>query len=323
MPWGTLPLVVLAFAWAPPIVPEGASVEILTRDVSFAEGPAAGPDGAIYFSDIPTGEKKGRILRFDPRTSAVSVFRADSGKSNGLFFDALGRLVACEGADFGGRRISRSTSTGPAETVVDRFEGRRFNAPNDLCIDRGGRIWFSDPKYLGAEPRELDHRSVYRVDPDGSLHRVATQPEIDKPNGVAVSPDGSTLYVADNCEHAIELPGGGSRPGRLELVAFPIREDGSLGGKRVLVDLEGDGGVDGMTVDREGRVYAAVRSRTAPGIRVYSPEGKELARIPTPGTPTNCTFGRGEGSDWLYITMDDGLGRIRLNARGAGLGEER
>lgn len=297
------------------IVPEGAAVEVLTRDVSFAEGPAAAPDGAIYFSDIPTGDLVGRILRFDPKTGAISVFRENSGKSNGLVFDLEGRLVACEGADFGGRRISRSIAGEPAITVVDRHEGKRFNAPNDLTIDESGRIWFSDPKYLGPEPRELDHRSVYRIDPGGACVRVASQPDIDKPNGVEVSPDGKTLYVADTCDQKI-VENGVERPGRHQLVAFPIAPDGSLGEKRLLVDFAPAPGVDGMACDTEGRVYAAVRSKSRVGVRVYDGAGKELAFIPTPDTPTNCEFGRDDDASTLYITMDTAVGRIRLNATG-------
>jgi gluconolactonase len=307
---------------APPIVPEKARFELITDAVDFAEGPAAALDGRIYFSDIPKAEKPGRILRFDPATGRVSVFCSDSGKSNGLCFDTAGRLVACEGADLGNRRISRypaelftqpetSVTHRAAETVVERFAGKRFRAPNDLCVDAHGRIWFSDPFYVGAEKPEIPERSVYRVDPDGSVHRVLSQPLIQKPNGVEVSPDGKTLYVADTNNEMVD-----GKPGAMQLVAFTIAGDGTLSAKRVLADFGSETGVDGMTVDEAGNVYAAVRSARRFGITIYSPSGTELGYLPTPAPPTNCIFGRGADSGTLYVTTDTGFGRVRLNARG-------
>lgn len=300
------------------ILPEGATFEVLTEAVDFAEGPAAAPDGKIYFSDIPTGPKKGRILVFDPRTKAVSVFASDSHKSNGLYFDRRGRLVACEGADFGGRKVARYDLGGDSEpeSLTEKFQGGRFSAPNDLCVDERDRVWFTDPKYLGEEPRELDHRSVYRLDPDGSLHRVLTQPEIEKPNGIHLSPDGRTLYVADTNNEPVALEGGGTRPGKQQLVAFDLRPDGTPANKRVLVDFAPGSGCDGMTVDVDGNIYAAIRDKERPGIRVYSPDGKEIALVPTLVVPTNCVFGRGAEANVLYVTTDKSFGRIRLNAMG-------
>ncbi|MFO0946416.1 MAG: SMP-30/gluconolactonase/LRE family protein [Planctomycetota bacterium] len=304
-----------------PILPDGEAFELLTMDVDFAEGPAAGPDGAIYFSDIPTGEKPGRILRFEPAGNKISIFRSDSHKSNGLFFDSLGRLVACEGADFGGRAIRRyntlSPTAGEGEVILaDQFEGKKFNAPNDLCVDQLGRVWFTDPKYLGAEERELTHRSVYRIDPDGSLKLAITQPVIEKPNGIHVSPDGKTLYVADTSNEPVKLPDGTERPGNQQLVAFSISADGTPAEKKVLVDYSPGSGVDGMTVDTQGNIYAAVRDKEKPGVRIYAPDGKQIGFIPTHDVPTNCVFGKGPEANRLYITTDTGFGRIRLNATG-------
>ena len=132
------------------VVPKGARLEhLFTRMAEIVggltEGPAAAPDGSIYFSDIPFGEDRGMILRFDPATKQTTLFRDDSGKSNGLFFDAAGKLLAAEGAGYGGRRISRwDVKTGKRETVVDNFGGKRFNSPNDICLDAEGRIYFGD-----------------------------------------------------------------------------------------------------------------------------------------------------------------------------------
>src|ERR1700757_3047974 len=157
------------------IVPPDAKLELLfTRSApikaGLTEGPAVAPDGSIYFSDIPFGADKGMILRFDPKTKKTTVFTDDSHKSNGLKFDAKGYLIACEGSDEGGRCGARwDVKTGKREVVADKYMGKRFNAPNDLAIDLKGRIYFSDPRYLGDEPRELEYRSVYRIDRDGSV----------------------------------------------------------------------------------------------------------------------------------------------------------
>lgn len=313
---GCLLLSALVTADPVSVVPKESRFEWLYQEVDFAEGPAAGLDGAIYFSDIPTGKKPGRILKYDPKTNKVSVFVADSQKSNGTYVDAAGNLVVCEGADFGGRGISRYNSMGVRQSLVDRFDGRRFNAPNDICVDTEGRIWFSDPKYLGDEPRELGHRSVYRLDPDGSIHLALSQPKIQKPNGVHVSTDGTKLYVADTNDMTETDEQGKQAPGNMHLVAFAIAPDGTIGERLWTHDFAPDKGVDGMTLDVDGRIYAAVRSETKPGIYVFSPQGQFLERIDLPETPTNCIFGRGPQASTLYITFDKGFGRIVLNAKG-------
>ena len=121
------------------------------------EGPAVAPDGSIYFSDIPFGKDNGMIQRFDPRTGKTTVFSDNSGKSNGLIFDAKGQLLACEGAGFGGRQVSRTdVKSKKKTTLTNNFGGKRLNAPNDLCLDAAGRVYFSDPRYVGDEKRELE-----------------------------------------------------------------------------------------------------------------------------------------------------------------------
>src|SRR5262249_10294168 len=147
-----------------------------------------------------------------------------SGRSNGLTFDAQGRLVACEGANTGGnRRVSITEKDGKVRTLADKYDGKRLNSPNDLVIDTKGRIYFSDPRYVGDEPRELDHESVYRIDPDGTVTRVVK--DVEKPNGLAISPDMKTLYVAES--------NSGPKGKRL-LLAYPLKEDGSVGERKVL-----------------------------------------------------------------------------------------
>jgi gluconolactonase len=298
-------------------------LEELWNQGSFTEGVAAAPDGVMYFSDIPFVEDKaGRILKFDPKTGTVSVHCADSGKSNGLFFDTKGRLLACCGAMGGKRAVVEVQPDGMLKVVADKFEGKPFNAPNDLVVHQNGSIYFSDPRYVGNEPVELTEMSVYRIDLDGSVHRVTKSSpgrnNIEKPNGVHVSPDGKTLYVAENNNGSNDVtkPNANPQKGRMTLNAFRIRPDGSLGRKTVLVDFGEENGVDGMSIDTKGNIYAAVRSEKRHGIIVYNPEGKELAYIPTKDLPTNCCFGRDEDGQTLYVTAGTGLYRIKLKSVG-------
>jgi gluconolactonase len=292
------------------------------------EGPAVAPDGSIYFSDIPFGSDKGMILRFDPRTKKTTVFTDDSHKSNGLKFDARGYLIACEGSDGGGRCVSRwDVKTGKRTVLADRYMGKRFNAPNDLVIDTRGRIYFSDPRYLGTEPRELEYRAVYRIDTDGTVREVTH--DVEKPNGIALSPDQRTLYLADhnNGTDRIDPTAPAPKLGAMKVYSFPLGADGLINGpRRLLVDFKAEAGCDGMCVDVKGHVYLAARSLSRPGIMVIDPTGKEVGFIPTGpgqvgakepvGIPSNCCFGNGDESNVLYVTVDTSLYRIPLKVEG-------
>lgn len=301
------------------IVPVVAVLETLWEEGGFTEGAAVGQDGNMYFSDFaqPFDSGPARIMKFDPRTAKVSVHCPDSRMGNGLMFNAEGRLFACCASPLGGARaLVEILPDGKVKPVVERFEGKRFNSPNDLVIDAQGRIYFSDPKYVGPEEMELDSFNVYRFDPDGSLH-VATK-AVDKPNGVILSPDGKTLYVAetDNGSAKADIVKTPPTPGRMTLNAFRVKKDGSLGKKTVLHDFGKETGIDGMTVDVKGHIYAAVRSASRFGIVVFTPEGKEMAYIETPKLPTNCCFGIGKESKTLYITAGSGFYRIVLGIDG-------
>ena len=310
------------------IVPSGAKLELLFEGgLVLTEGCASAPDGTIYFSDITFSHvskdkrgimEAGHIWKFDPKTKKTAIFRSPSGMSNGIKFDADGNMIIAEGADFGGRRLIKTNmKTGKSYIIAHSFEGRRFNAPNDITVDEKGRIYFSDPRYLGHEPIEQPVQAVYRIDPDGSIHRIIT--DAGKPNGVCVSPDQKTLYVVsnDNGSWGLErMPKEAPvRKGLMALLAYDLAPDGTAKFRKMLVDYAPQDGPDGLCADVEGNVYVAVRDETRPGIYVYSPAGKELAYIKTE-IPTNVGFGRGDEAKTLYITAGKSLYRIGLNKAG-------
>jgi gluconolactonase len=293
--------VLLTPAADPPFVAPGAELEKLWSAGEFTEGPAEGPDGSVYFSDIGN-----RIMRYDPKTGETLTFREPSGRANGLKFDAAGRLIACEGANTSGhRRVSITGKDGTVRTLADKWEGKRFNSPNDLCLDAKGRVYFSDPRYVGDEPREITAESVYRIDPDGAVTRVTH--DVRKPNGLVISPDDKTLYVADSPSDPA---------GARQLVAYPLNPDGSTGAKRVLHDFGRERGIDGMTVATDGTIVATAGSKEAAGIYFFGPDGKKIGFLPTPEDPNNCCFA-GTDRQTLYITAGKSLYRIKLSLTGA------
>jgi gluconolactonase len=310
------------------IVPPGAKLEkLFDGGLVLTEGVAVAPDGMVYFSDITftwvSKEKKqpleaGHIWKFNPKTGKTAIFRSPSGMSNGIKFDAAGNMIVAEGADFGGRRLIKTDmKTGKSYILAGLYEGRPFNAPNDITIDEKGRIYFSDPRYLGHEPVDQPVQAVYRVDPDGSVHRIIT--DAGKPNGVCISPDQKTLYVVSNDNGTWGI--GRIRKdepvlkGRMALLAYDLSPEGTAKFRKVMVDYSPQDGPDGLVVDVEGNLYVTERTEKRPGIGVYSPEGKELAHIETE-LPTNVCFGRGTEASTLYITAGKSLYRIRLNKEG-------
>ena len=316
---GTGPLIAdeLSPTGDPRILPAKARCELLWNEGEFTEGVAVAKDGKVYFSDIAIMAKNpGRIMQFDPATGKTDVYVADSGQSNGLFFDRRGKLIAACGANVGLRALCEVTAQRKMKIITDNFGGKKFNSPNDLVIHPRGWIYFSDPRYVGTEPLEHDRQRVYRYDPDGQIHRATK--DINKPNGLILSPDAKTLYVAesDNGWTEIESATAEKRPPRFTLNAYPIHPNGSLGQKTVIIDFGGEMGIDGMTTDVDGHIYAANRNPTRHGIAVYTPDGQEAAFIPLEVLPTNCTFGTGTESTTLYITAGTGLYRIALNIAG-------
>jgi gluconolactonase len=284
--------------------------------VCFLEGPAVDAKDNVFFSDIAGN----RILKLDPK-GKVSVFRADSGQTNGNVFDAEGRLVSCEGAEQGpGRRriVRTDMNTGEVTVLTDKYQGKRYNSPNDACVDRLGRIWFTDPRYSpDRSDLEMDVEGVYRIDPDGSVTRVLTQKEIQRPNGIAITPDAKTLYVVDSHPK----PGGNRK-----IWAFDAHKDGSLAKQRLIFDFGKGRGGDGMKLDMSGNLWVAagisVRRGPGetldvpPGVYVIAPQGKLLGRIPiAENLITNVAFG-GPELKTLYVTAGKTVYRFAVKVPG-------
>lgn len=294
------------------LVPPDAEIEVLADGFDWSEGPVWVPrdGGFVLFSDIPPN----RIMKWSA-ADGISLFMEPSGYtgvadygaepgSNGLWIDDQGDLICCEHGD---RRLSRMTWDGGKVTIADRYQGKRFNSPNDLVQHSSGDFYFTDPIYglpqRANDPRrELDFCGVYRTSKDGEVMLLTD--EMTRPNGIAFSPDEKTLYVAQ------------SDPQAAIIRAFDMNGDGTLTGSRVLYDVtdmvgEHRGLPDGMEVDAQGNLFA-----TGPGgVHVISPEGKLLGRIDTKQATANLCWGD-EGST-LYITADRYLCRIRTSTQGA------
>jgi gluconolactonase len=283
------------------LAPE-AKVQV-AAGVCFLEGPAVDAAGNVFFSDISGN----RILKMDSQGS-VSTFRADSGRTNGNTFDAQGRLISCEGAENGpgGRRriVRTNIATGEVEVLTDRYEGMRYNSPNDVVVDSLGRVWFTDPLYApDRSVMEQKDEAVYRIDRDGKVTRVITQPAIGRPNGLAITPDARTLYLVDS-----DPSPGGNR----KIWTFEISADGAAGKQRLVYDFGRGRGGDGMRLDSRGNLWIAAgitvprhaneTAEVPPGVYVVTPEGKLLGRIPIPeDVITNLAFG-GPDKKMLYVT---------------------
>ncbi|MFW6189923.1 MAG: SMP-30/gluconolactonase/LRE family protein [Planctomycetota bacterium] len=273
-----------------------SEVETVAEGLRFTEGPAWSPEGYLVFSDIPAD----MIYRLTEE--GREVFRRPSGHSNGLAFDAEGRLLACE---HGNRRVSITRKGGAVETLAGRYEGKRLNSPNDLVVHTDGSVYFTDPPYgVDEENRELDFQGVYRIGPDGKLTLLVD--DFVKPNGLALSPDEKTLYVADTDRHQVR--------------AFDLREDGTLANGRTLVRVEPPEQLrpDGMKVDVEGNLYVA----GVGGVWVFDPEGRKLTVLELPQRPANLAFAGPEGRT-LYITARSAVYRVRTRHAGVVVGGPR
>lgn len=284
--------------------------------LAFTEGPAVDADGTVFFSDI----ENNRILKLSP-DGTRSVFREPSGRTNGQAFDAQGRLYHCEGAEFGpggARRVTRTNlRSGDYEVLTDRFDGQRYNSPNDVCIDGRGRVYFTDPRYGDRSDMEMQVEGVYRIDLDRTVRRILAQPAVQRPNGIAVTQDCSTLYVVDSCP----VPGGNRKVWRFDLNAA-----GEPANQRLVFDFAPGRGGDGMRLDEEGNLYVAAgimnprgpheTADVPPAVYVISPEGQLLGRIPIgEDVLTNLAFGGPDGKT-LFITAGKSLFTARVAVAG-------
>lgn len=294
------------------LVPPGAKIEKLAEGFDWSEGPVwSVKDNSLFFSDVP----RNIVYQWKPnlgtteylRPSGYSSPTARGGEpgSNGLTLDSAGRLVLCEHGD---RRVSRLEKNGTKTTLAEFYRGRRLNSPNDLVYSRSGNLYFTDPPY-GLEKgdkdpkKELVFNGVYLVRPTGQL--VLLTDQLTYPNGIALSPDEKTLYVAV------------SDPAHPVIMAYSVKTDGTIDNGRIFFDAttlskDRKGSPDGLKVDRNGNLFA-----TGPGgILVICPKGTHLGTINTGEATANCAWG-GDGSV-LYITADMFLARIQTSTRGKG-----
>lgn len=281
-------------------IPTGPEPEVVAI-VAFTEGPTVDAEGNVYFTET----RSERILKFTPG-KGVTTYRENSNGANGLVFDGEWRLVACEGG--AKPRVTRTDlKTGQIEVLAESYLGEPLKSPNDVTLDSKGRIYFTD--YRG--------KAIYRIDTDGTLHRILAAPQIEVPNGIVISPDDRTLYHVESNPQE-----GGARMIR----AWDLAEDGSVSNMRVFYNFYPGRSADGLAIDVEGNVYAAAglnRRRgtsetldTRPGIHVISPQGRLLKyyRI-WEDTVTNCAFG-GPDMRTLYVTAGKTLFAIRTDVPG-------
>jgi gluconolactonase len=280
--------------------------------MAWSEGPVWIKDGGyLLFSDIPRNsvmkwsEKDGLSLFLKPSGyTGLGDYSKEPG-SNGLITDPQGRLVSCEHGD---RRVSVMTKGGGKRTLIDNYEGKRLNSPNDAVYKSNGDLYFTDPPYglpkqENDPSREMDFCGVFRLSKTGAVTLLTK--ELSRPNGIAFSPDEKTLYVAN------------SDSDRAVWMAFPVSGDGTLGKGRVFKDVtamakDHPGVPDGMKVDHNGNLFAAGPG----GIHIYAPDGKLLGRIDTGQRTANCNWG--EDGSTLYITADSYLCRLRTKTKGNG-----
>jgi gluconolactonase len=285
----------LAAADNQPIPGIGPSGEVtkLHTGFTFTEGPAAAADGSVYFTDV----RGNRIHKVDP-SGALSTFLENTEGANGLMFGAQGQLFACQGG--AGRVISIDVATKKIDVLADKYDGKRFNAPNDLVVDRQGGIYFTDPAF--QKNTYQDKMAVYYIAPDRKVTRLID--DLSRPNGVLLSPDEKTLYV---------LPSGSP-----DFMAYPVESPGKIGAGRVLCKLEqlSEGtprGGDGLTVDTKGNLYLTQPALSA--IQVVDPQGKLLGLIRIPENPSNCAFG-GKDMRTLYVTARTSIYSANMEATG-------
>lgn len=290
----SLALVRAADAPAIPGIGPSGPIQKVHTGFEFVEGPAADRAGNLYFSDIP----KERIMRLDAG-GRLSVFREKSNMANGLMVNAKGEVVACEMAS--GQVAAYSPDGKDRRVLAAEYQGKRFNAPNDLVIDKQGGVYFTDPQFRAPMPLPQTIRSVYYLSSDGKVTRLFDK-DLPAPNGVILSPDEKTLYV---------IPSQSA-----EMMAYPVVSPGKVGDGHVYCKLkqrppQTNGGGDGLTIDTKGNLYIT----SALGIQVFDPAGKHLGTIEFPEQPANCDFG-GPDMKTLFVTARTSLYAVKMEAQG-------
>jgi gluconolactonase len=261
-------------------------LELLGRNWGYTEGPAWSPkDNFLIFSDTP-GD---RLLKWVPGAN-IEVYRAAAGGPSGNAFDADGRLYTCESR---ARRVTRTDRKGVVEVLAEKWQGKRFNSPNDIAVSRNGHVYFTDPAFGDqADRRELDFYGVYHLPPKGELKLVAKP--AGRPNGIALSPNGRILYVANSDEGNVR--------------AYDLDRNGDASNERVLIS--GIAGVPGgIQTDEAGNIFV-----TGAGVYIYNAQGKQLHFVEMKSRPSNCAFGEADRKT-LFITSGPNVYRARFDAK--------
>ena len=289
-----------------------SSVEMLGSGMRWAEGPVWFGDGRyLLVSDIPNN----RIMRYDEATGAWGVFRSPSNFANGLSRDAQGRLLTCE---HGGRRITRTEYNGQITVLADQFDGKPLNSPNDIVCQSNGAVWFTDPPFgiaghwEGSKAAAQLPHAVYRIDPtSGEIQQVLI--DLAGPNGLAFSPDERVLYIVESR----------AQPFRL-IWAYDVDAQGGLSGKRLVVDAQGPGALDGIAVDQDGNLWCGwgsngrldAQAEGLDGVRVFNPQGQAIAHIHLPERCANLCFG-GAAGNRLFMAASHSLYALYVEVQGA------
>ncbi len=282
-----------------------AAIERLATGLRWAEGPVWFGDARhLLVSDIPNN----RILKWEEETGVVSVFRRPSNFANGNTRDRQGRLVTCE---HGGRRVTRTEHDGTITVLMDRFEGKRLNSPNDVVVKSDGTIWFTDPPfgllgdYEGARAEQELPQSLYRLDPT-TRQATVLDDAVAGPNGLAFSPDERVLYVVE------------SRASPRNILAYDVTGDGTrITGRRVLINA-GPGTPDGFRLDEDGNLWCGWGMGTPEldGVMVFSAGGEPIGRIQLPERCANLCFG-GPKRNRLFMAAGQSVYALYVNTRGA------